>query len=104
MEGFLLGKLDDWLADQRATNSAKSDVEVKLTKQLFALAKEEEDELGNLLSKSVYWKTLKITAWSLRFLRKSAEDEFKGFSDSSLLAWKFVEHSHKTITVSGLTM
>jgi hypothetical protein len=70
MKGFLLSKLDDWLADQRATNSAKSDVEMKITKQLFALAKEDKNELGNLLSKSVYWKTLKITAWSLRFLRK----------------------------------
>jgi hypothetical protein len=40
---------------------------VKLTKQLFALAKEEEDELGNLLSKFTYWKTLRIKAWLLRF-------------------------------------
>ena len=46
-----LSKPDEWPPDQRTTRTTESDVEVKLTKQLFALAKEEEDELGNLLSK-----------------------------------------------------
>ena len=63
-----LSKPDEWPPDQRTTRTTETDVEVKLTKQLFALAKEEEDELGNLLAKFAYWKTLRITAWLLRFL------------------------------------
>ena len=63
-----LSKPDEWPPDQRTTRTTETDVEVKLTKQLFALAKEEEDELGNLLSKFAYWKTLRIMAWLLRFL------------------------------------
>jgi hypothetical protein len=63
-----LSKPDEWPPDQRTTGTTGTDVEVELTKQLFALAKEEEDKLGNLLSKFAYWKTLRITAWLLRFL------------------------------------
>ncbi|CAB4016409.1 Hypothetical predicted protein [Paramuricea clavata] len=63
-----LSKPDEWPPDQRTTRITESDVEVKLTKQLFALAKEQDDELGNLLSQFAYWKALRVTAWLLRFL------------------------------------
>ncbi len=63
-----LSKPEEWPLDQKTTDSAESSAEVKLMKQLFALAKNEDNDLVNLLSKFTYWKTLRITAWLLRFL------------------------------------
>ncbi len=63
-----LSKPGEWPPDQKTTDSAESSAEVKLTKQLFVLAKNEDNDLVNLLSKFTYWKTLRITAWLLQFL------------------------------------
>ncbi len=65
---YWLSKPKEWPPDQKTADSAESNAEVKLTKQLFALAKNEDDVLVNLISKFTYWKTLRITAWLLRFI------------------------------------
>ena len=38
----------------------ESNEELKLTKQVFALATEEDNNFVKLLSKFVYWKTLRV--------------------------------------------
>lgn len=53
------------------TANTESNAEVKATKELFALAVEQEDELNNLLAKITYWRTLRVCAWMMRFIRKA---------------------------------
>jgi len=51
------------------TANTESNAEVKATKELFPLAVEQEDELNNLLAKLTYWRTLRVCAWMMRFIR-----------------------------------
>ena len=46
----------------------ESNEELKLTKQVFALATEEDNDFVKLLSKFAYWKTLRVIVWLLRFV------------------------------------
>ena len=46
----------------------ESNEELKLTKQVFALATEEDNDFVKLLSEFAYWKTLRVIAWLLRFV------------------------------------
>lgn len=51
--------------------TTESNAEVKATKKLFALAVEQEDDLDNLLVKLTYWRTLRVCAWMMRFIRNA---------------------------------
>ena len=62
-----LSQPEKWPPDLKTTDCAESNEELRLTKQVFALATETEDELVKLLSKFTYWKTLRVIAWVLRF-------------------------------------
>ena len=58
----------EWPPDLKTTVSGESNEELKLTKQVFALASEEDNDFVKLLSKFSYWKTLRVIAWLLRFV------------------------------------
>ena len=57
-----------WPPDIVTTASTESNAEVKVTKELFALAVEKEYELDNLLSKLTYWR---LCTWMRRFIRNT---------------------------------
>ena len=58
-------------ADIVTTATTESNAEVKATKEIFALAVEKEDEQDNPLSKLTYWRTLRVCASMMRFIRTS---------------------------------
>ena len=62
---------ESWPTDIVTTATTESNAEVKATKELFALAVEQEDELDNLLAKLTYWRTLRVCAWMMRFIRNT---------------------------------
>ena len=62
---------ESWPPDIVTTATTESNAEVKATKELFALAVEQEDELDNLLAKLTYWRTLRVCAWMMRFIRNA---------------------------------
>ena len=51
---------ESWRPDIVSTATTESNAEVKATKELFALAVENEDELDNLLAKLTFWRTLRV--------------------------------------------
>ena len=59
---------EEWSPNLKTTASMESNEELKLTKQVFALATEEDNNFVKLLSKFVYWKTLRVIVWLLRFV------------------------------------
>ena len=63
-----LSNPEEWPTDLKTTASAESNEELKLKKQVFALATEEDNDFVKLLSKFAYWKTLRVIAWLLRFV------------------------------------
>ena len=60
-----------WPPDLVTAHTAESNAEVKATKELFALAVKANDELDDLLSKTTYWRTLRVCAWIVRFTRNA---------------------------------
>ena len=58
----------NWPPDIVTTPTTESNAEVKPTKELFALAVDVNDELDDLLSKTSYWRTLRVCAWIRRFI------------------------------------
>ncbi|XP_068675546.1 uncharacterized protein [Montipora foliosa] len=71
----------NWPADIVTTPTTESNAEVKPTKELFALAVDANDELDDLLSKTSYWRTLRVCAWIRRFIdnaKKSKPQRING--------------------------
>ena len=62
---------ESWPLDILTAATKELNAEVKATKQPFALAVEQEDELDNLLAKLTYWRTLQVCAWIMRFIRNA---------------------------------
>ena len=45
--------------------------EAKVTRDVFAVAIAEKDELDTLLEKFSYWEVMRICAWIMRFIRNA---------------------------------
>ena len=63
-----LSKPEEWPPDIVTKANEESNVEAKAIESLFAAALEVEDEIDALLSKSSYWRTLRVGAWLSRFV------------------------------------
>lgn len=71
----------NWPPDIVTTPTTELNAEVKPTKELFALAVDANDELDDLLSKTSYWRTLRVCAWIRRFIdnaKKSKPQRING--------------------------
>ncbi|XP_028519054.1 uncharacterized protein LOC110252621 [Exaiptasia diaphana] len=75
---WLLDK-DEWPSQPKLKSSTSVCEESSPTKQAVLLAvKREPDELENTLEKYTYWKTVRITAWALRFLNNCHAKTMQG--------------------------
>ena len=74
----------EWLADKASwppdivtSASQESMAEAKAKRELFAVAVGVADELDALLEKFNYWKTIRVSAWMMRFIRNSRSEKTK---------------------------
>ncbi|XP_028513627.1 uncharacterized protein LOC114574649 [Exaiptasia diaphana] len=75
---WLLDK-DEWPSQPKLESSTSICEESSPTKQAVLLAvKREPDEWENTLEKYTYWKTMRITAWALRFLNNCRAKTTRG--------------------------
>ena len=94
-----LSNPEEWPPDLKTAASAESNEEFKLTKQVFALATEEDNDFVKLLSKFAYWKTLRVIAWLLRFVGNT-----RCLPDrrvTSPLTTSEIEKAEKLLTLNG---
>ena len=94
-----LSNPEEWPPYLKTTASAESNEELKLTKQVFALATEEDNDFVKLLSKFAYWKTLRVIAWLLRFVGNT-----RCLPDrrvTSPLTTSEIEKAEKLLTLNG---
>ena len=94
-----LSNPEEWPPDLKTTASVESNEELKLTKQVFALATEEDNDFVKLLSKFAYWKTLRVIAWLLRFVGNT-----RCLPDRRVtgpLTTREIEKAEKLLTLNG---
>ena len=64
-----LSNPDEWPANLVTESSKETEVEAKLTSQVFKAAVETKDESDNMLEKHTFWETVRISAWVKQFLQ-----------------------------------
>ena len=57
-----------------------TEAEIKMTKVVFGVAVEFEDELLRILEKHSYWKSIRITTWIVRFIHNCKSNKSEGLS------------------------
>ena len=65
-----LSEKSHWPDETSIASSAESEKEAKLTKDVLAVSAIEENQLDTLLYKFSFWKTIRVTAFIFRFLKK----------------------------------
>ena len=66
-----LSKQENWPSDITTTPRNESVTKLKPIKEILAVAVEEKNPLDELLEKHELWKTIRIMAWTRRFICKS---------------------------------
>ena len=64
---WLLGE-DKWPGQPELKKNRETHGEYKTTEPIFYCNEQETDEWDDLLDRSSYWRTLRVTAWILRFV------------------------------------
>ena len=63
---------DRWPSDIKTTATVETRAEVKIVQEIFVVAVERPaDEFDTLLSKFVWWKTMRVGAWIYRFMNNT---------------------------------
>ena len=76
-----LAEKESWSCDIVTSSTPESQAEAKVTREVFAGAREVTDEFDGLLEKFALWKALRVCAWISRFVnntRKHKEQRTNG--------------------------
>lgn len=64
-----LSKPEEWPGDVVTEPNKETEAEAKLTKEVFAVAVEARDDFDEVLERHTFWRTIRISAWVMRFLQ-----------------------------------
>lgn len=76
-----MAEKESWPCDFVTSSTPESQAEAKVTREVFAGAREVTDEFDVLVEKFALWKVLRVCAWILRFVnntRKHKEQRTNG--------------------------
>ena len=62
-----LASPESWPAEILTEPSKETEAEAKLTKEVLGTIAETKDDLDEILNKHSFWKTMRVTAWIMRF-------------------------------------
>ena len=62
-----LASPESWQAEILTEPSKETEAEAKLTKEVLGTIAETKDDLDKILNKHSFWKTMRVTAWIMRF-------------------------------------